>query len=118
MQGGVQKALLARSAHDEHPARLAVHDCRRVAVTVVKTLAPTVAIGNHAGLAPRPAAIAAESAHDVDAPVAADVIVAAMAVIGDGEQSAVKQLHNGRNAIVLPPRHIGVEHDRLGSAME
>ena len=104
--------MLARSTHDEQFSRLTVHNRSRVTVTVVKALAPLVTVGNHYGSAPCLAVILANLAHNVDSLVAADVGVAGVPVVGNGEQPAVRQLHDGGDAIVVPGSDVGVKHRR------
>ena len=81
--------MFARGTHDEQFTRLTVNDCRRIAMAVVEALFTHVSVGNHHGSTPRLAIILADFAHNVDALVAADVSVAVMPVVGNGEQFTV-----------------------------
>ena len=110
LQCRCQETLIARGAHDEQFSRLAVNNRCRIAVAVVKTLVFAVPIGNHDGIAPRPAAVIAGLAQDVDARIAADVRVVAMPVVTNSEQPAVLQLHNGRDAVIAARSDFGVKH--------
>ena len=79
-------------------------------MAVMETFTAPVAVGNHVLGAPRRAAVIAEFAHNVQTPVAADVVIAAMPVIDNGQQSPVMQLYNGGNAVIMPGIHVGVKH--------
>ena len=84
-------------------------------MAVVEALLAHVAVGNDEGAAPGLAAVIADSTHDVDALVAADVGVAAVPVVGNGEQPSVAHLYNRWNAVEVTWGEIGVKHGhRIG----